>query len=170
VPVGHSRLSSREKRRSPKVTTKATEAAPTIHCAVVLKTDNSLLLRTDFSDEAAWASLCEALRQPSGEGFSAFLACASDRAYDGLSVEQLVAMTREGGDRSFVFIADRATLSAPEQPVLVVDLHQEPGRTFRAIPREMWSVENNLSIANMDFSEFADNVDPDGIFRGFPQP
>jgi len=32
----------------------------------------------------------------------------------------------------------------------------------------MCSVENNLSIANMDFSEFADNVDKDGIFRGFP--
>jgi hypothetical protein len=33
----------------------------------------------------------------------------------------------------------------------------------------MWGVENNLSIANMDFEEFADAVGPDGIFRGFPQ-
>ena len=28
-------------------------------------------------------------------------------------------------------------------------------------------VENNLSISNMDFYEFADNADADGIFRGF---
>jgi hypothetical protein len=56
-----------------------------------------------------------------------------------------------------------------ERPVLVVDLSQEPGRTFRVIPGQMWGVENNLSLANMEFSEFADNVDPDGVFRGFPK-
>jgi hypothetical protein len=27
-------------------------------------------------------------------------------------------------------------------------------------------VENNLSLANMDFDEFADAVDADGVFRG----
>jgi hypothetical protein len=43
----------------------------------------------------------------------------------------------------------------------------EPGRTFRVIPREIWSVENNLSISNMDYHEFADNIDSDGVFRGF---
>ncbi|MGF1568782.1 MAG: hypothetical protein ACFCVD_12050 [Nodosilinea sp.] len=44
----------------------------------------------------------------------------------------------------------------------------EPGRTFRVIPREMWGVENNLSISNMDYYEFADSTDADGVFRGFP--
>ncbi|HET7601047.1 MAG TPA: hypothetical protein VFK09_12185 [Gemmatimonadales bacterium] len=51
----------------------------------------------------------------------------------------------------------------------MVDLYAEPGRTFRVVPRETWAVENNLSIANMDFAEFADRADPDGIFRGFPE-
>jgi hypothetical protein len=31
----------------------------------------------------------------------------------------------------------------------------------------MQSVENNLGIANMDFSQFADAAGPDGVFRGF---
>ena len=53
---------------------------------------------------------------------------------------------------------------------VVVDLYDEPGRTFRVIPRELWGVENNLSLANMDYSDFADNVDADGVFRGFPRP
>jgi hypothetical protein len=44
----------------------------------------------------------------------------------------------------------------------------ELGRTFRVIPSEMWDVENNLSLANMDFPEFAGSTGPDGIFRGFP--
>ena len=29
-------------------------------------------------------------------------------------------------------------------------------------------MENNLSLFNMDFFEFADAVDDDGVFRGFP--
>ena len=131
--------------------------------------DNSLLLRTDFSDDAAWAALCEAVRVPSEEGFQAHLDCISDPVYDGLTVEQLVKLVPKGGDRAFAFVADRIALTEPEQPILVVDLYDEPGRTFRVIPREMWGVENNLSIANMDYSEFADNADSDGVFRGFPQ-
>ena len=133
------------------------------------KSDNSLLLRTHFSDDAAWAALCEAVREPSEEGFQARVECISDPAYDGLKIEQLVALAPKGGDRTFAFLADRVTLTNPERPVLVVDLYDQPGRTFRVIPREMWGVENNLSIANMDYTEFADGVDPDGVFRGFPQ-
>lgn len=133
------------------------------------KTENSLLLRTDFSDEAAWAALCEAVQKRSEEGFTAFVDCVSDPAYDGLTVEQLIALTPKGGDRSFAFIADRTTFTNSEWLVLVVDLFDEPGRTFRVIPREMWGVENNLSIANMDYHEFAHKVDLDGVFRGFPQ-
>jgi hypothetical protein len=33
----------------------------------------------------------------------------------------------------------------------------------------MWGVENNLSIANMVFAEFAGAVDEDGVFRGFSE-
>lgn len=132
------------------------------------ETANSLLLRTDFSDDAAWASLCMAVQQPNDEGFRAYLDCISDPAYDRLGVQELAAVHPKGGDRSFAFIADRTTLTDPERPVLVVDFYHEPGRTFRVTPQEMWGVENNLSIANMDFSEFADYADPDGVFRGFP--
>ena len=133
-------------------------------------TESSLLLRTDFHSDAAWSALCEATRQPSTEGFTASLECVSDPAFDGLSIDQLVGACRQGDVRRFAFVADRATLTDPERPILVVDLHDEPGRTFRVIPRELWSVENNLSIANMDFRDFADSVGADGVFRGFPHP
>ena len=43
----------------------------------------------------------------------------------------------------------------------------EPGRAFRAIPSEVEPIVANLAIANMDFSEFADYADEDGVFRGF---
>jgi hypothetical protein len=51
-----------------------------------------------------------------------------------------------------------------------VDLYTEPECEFRAIPSQIQGIENNLSIANMDFAEFTDSVDEDGVFRGFPRP
>jgi hypothetical protein len=64
-------------------------------------------------------------------------------------------------------IVDAVTVRSPEHPVLVVDLWREPGREFRAVPATVQATENNLSIANINFAEFADAVDEDGIFRGF---
>lgn len=134
------------------------------------ETENPVLLRTDFSDDAAWASLSRAAQAPSEEGFQANVAGVSDRSFDGLTVEQLVHVARNGASRHpFAFIADRLTLTDPERPVLVVDLSDAPSRTFRVIPSQMWAVENNLSLGNMESSDFADNVDHDGVFRGFPK-
>ena len=49
---------------------------------------------------------------------------------------------------------------------LVVDLfHGRP--PFRVIVSELWAIENNLNLANMDWEEFAEAVGDDGIFRGF---
>jgi hypothetical protein len=52
---------------------------------------------------------------------------------------------------------------------LVIDIHGGCGNTCRAIPSAVQSIENNLSISNMDFFEFAGAVDKDGIFRVFPK-
>ena len=67
-------------------------------------------------------------------------------------------------------MVDREAVSNPEFPILVVDLLREPGRGFRAIPSTIQSIENNLSITNMVFSEFANAVAADGVFRGFREP
>jgi hypothetical protein len=131
------------------------------------KSDNSLLLRTDFSDDAAWIALCEAVRAPSEDGFEARLDCIDDPAYRGLTIDQLMELAPKGSGRLFVFLADSIALSDPERPILVVDLDDQPGRAFRVIPRVMWSVENNLSLSNLDYDDFASNLDADGIFRGF---
>jgi hypothetical protein len=131
-------------------------------------TAQTLVLRTDFADDAAWSVVRDAIRTPVG-GFQAYVDFVSDPAYAGATVEQLVACAAEGPRRSFFFIVDRLTMSDAEHPVLVVDLYDAPGRTFRVIPSEAWGVENNLSLANMDFDEFADAADADSVFRGFPR-
>ncbi len=67
-----------------------------------------------------------------------------------------------------MFVVDHVSLTDAEHPILVLDLGDEPGRAFRVVPREMWGIENNLSIANLSFFEYADSVDADGVFRGLP--
>ena len=129
------------------------------------ETENALVLRTDFADDAAWESVCKAIQTPVGD-FQAYVECLSDPAFKGLSTQQVVAAAA-GTNRMFLFVVDQASLAAPEYLILCVDLADEPGRTFRVIPTEMWSVENNLSLANMDFKDFASAVDKDGVFRGF---
>lgn len=129
-------------------------------------TENPLVLRTDFSNEAAWRSLCKTLQDPDDE-FSPELEFVSDRAFDGLAAADLPSSLSEPSPHTFAFIVDRTALTRAGNPVLIIDLHDKPGRTFRVTAAALGGVANNLSIANMDFDEFAKAVDKDGIFRGF---
>lgn len=38
---------------------------------------------------------------------------------------------------------------------------------LRVVPAALPSVENNLSIANLDLVDLTSAADPDGVFRGF---
>ena len=128
----------------------------------------ALVIRTDFSNDEAWEAIGAAILQPTEEGFGAQVEFVDDGAYRGVTKEQLVKLIPQGDQRPFFFmIVDDVTVRSPEHPILVVDLWREPGREFRAVPAAVQAVENNLSIANMDFAEFAGAVDEDGIFRGF---
>ena len=130
-------------------------------------TEQSLVLRTDFSDDGGWESLCEEIRRPEPEnGFQAYVDCVSDRQFEGVTPAQIVAMASDGFEKSFVFLVDRMTIENEEHPLVVIDLFAEPGRMFRVIPVAMWSVENNLSLANLDFADFVKSCGEDGIYRG----
>lgn len=140
-----------------------------------LEDDVSPFIRTDFGDDEAWRVVA-ALAMAPGTGedaeFVATLTCIDNPENDGLSIDALLDKI---GDRPtyFAFLADTVTLTDPEHPILAVDTGPEEtgherGRTVRIIPSEMWGIENNLSIANMDFQDFADAADQDGVFRGFP--
>lgn len=130
-------------------------------------TENSLVVRTDFSDESAWKSLRMILQDPEDE-FSPELDFVSDPAFDGLTAEELPSVISESGSHTFAFIVDRPALTHPEHPVLAVDLSKKPVKTFRVIAAAFGDVASNLSLANMDFDDFAKAVDKEGVFRGFP--
>jgi hypothetical protein len=131
------------------------------------ETSSSLVIRTDYSDQAVWQGVRRRIEATNEDGFRAHVGYWDDPPLAGQNVGELMDLVKNGAFRTFFFVVDRETIENAEHPVLVVDLSHEPGRTFRVVPGEMWGVENNLSISNMDFSEFADNADPDGNFRGF---
>jgi hypothetical protein len=141
---------------------------------------SSLVIRTDFGYEVEWAQLQAAIVEPQTEdGFIAYVEFVDDRAHEGLTASQLLQIVPAETDHSFGFLVDALALTHPDRPILVVNLYDwvdgledqgkgpRYGATFRVVPSEMWSVQNNLSISNMDWDEFANNVDDEGIFRGF---
>lgn len=152
------------------------------------------LVRTDFGSDAAWqAVVAEVVKpvdfddpensDPGDEGYSPFVVVVDDRAFEGITGSGLgesFAATDES--YGYVLLADGRSmteaLSGGEITLDYVDLSvSDPedaelfgsfmGRTFRCVTSEVASIECNLSIDNMDFSDFADNTDPDGVFRGF---
>jgi hypothetical protein len=131
-------------------------------------TANAQVIRTDFSDQTAWEKLTTNLQNPA-EPFIFNLEILDDQEHNSATVEQLMAALPQDYSHSFLVIADSTAISQPDYPLLIIDLREEAGRQFRAITAEVPSIENNLSIANMDFTDFSSAVDADGIFRGFPE-
>lgn len=128
----------------------------------------SLLVRTDFASDDAWREVRDQALRESEEGFRAYLEPVSDPVFDGAGWEEVRAAVPANEDgASVLFIADSATLTRPDHPVLVVDLLDDDRRPFRCIPPELWGIDNNLNMANMDWAEFAHAVDENGVFRGF---
>ena len=143
----------------------------------------TLLVRTDFTDDDAWDRVRdEATREYGPDGFRAYVEPVSDPQWAGATWESVKAAAPVDDDGpSVLFIADSITFASPEHPILVVNLDDKilsvaefpeiADRTpFRCIPPELWGVENNLSIGNMDWEEFASQVGRDGVFRGFELP
>jgi hypothetical protein len=140
----------------------------------------ALLVRTDFTDEGIWVQVVEEATSPSPEGFLANVRPFDDPAADGASWESLRDAAMAPADPHYsavLFMADSTTMDSADHPILVVstsrfhrDSHPEEFdamRPFRCIPSELWSVENNFNLANMDWRDFAQQVDHLGVFRGF---
>ncbi|WP_051777813.1 DUF6924 domain-containing protein [Streptomyces violaceorubidus] len=140
------------------------------------KSEDTLLIRTDFSDEAAWQDLRVAVTTPTDDDadFLAVLHIVDDRAYEGLTTREIVALAPE--EDELLIVADRRARGEPEMPLLAVHVSAQDagdrdapfGGTdeLRVVARELWSVENNIAMANMDWEEFVEAADDD-VFRGF---
>ncbi len=128
------------------------------------ETEFPLVIRTDFSDDAFWKNVVQTLQD---ELEYAPLEFINDIEYSNLTADELVKIVPENYDHTFAVFFDKTTVSSAEITLLLVDLFDEPGRVFRSIVTEVPHIAANLHISNMDYFEFADTVDDDGIYRGF---
>lgn len=151
------------------------------------ESDATLFVRTDFGDSDAWEAICAEIKHPPEEDMAAYaqfaainsmigqdvgetpeanLTIVDDPAFAGLAPDQLVARLPAGTETTFLFVVDHESVAKADHPILVLGLFDQKCRTFRAVPAQIQAIENNLSIANMAFADFADAVDDTGVFRG----
>lgn len=127
--------------------------------------EDPLLVRTHHGDDEAWNAVLRAVGAPvfDDEGFElpeedpgaahAYVHVVDDTGYTGLSFEQLMGLSPHDS-HSFLIVADEPTMLDPRHPLLVVDLFEDPGRSFRAAPEAIPTIQINLSLANMDFDDY----------------
>jgi hypothetical protein len=153
------------------------------------------LIRTDFIDDAAWQELVDQASKPvdfdhpdnpdpGEDGYVPYIAPVEDRRYEAMSGPALadIAMAADLM-QGYALLADARSMSEAaaggELTVTYVDLSPYavedaklfdtfPGNSFRCVVTEVASIEANLSIANLDFSDFVDSVDADGVYRASP--
>ncbi|MEU7004296.1 hypothetical protein [Nonomuraea sp. NPDC046570] len=133
------------------------------------KVDALLVVRTDFSDQERWQAVRDSLGDTDKDGwmkeFSAKVEVVEDPAYQGLTSQQILALLPDGYKDRLLVIADKVTIDSQEMPFLVIEL--EYPWEMRVIPSELPSIHANVFIGNMEFGEFAEDADADGVFRGF---
>ena len=143
------------------------------------------VVRTEFSDEKQWLKIRDLISAEQIDGkqkFFAHVKFVSHEDYRDKAPRNIVKSLPDNYRGHFCFVIDRASVLNQDHVVLVVgfypsdqkSFHRLPRdtptsdiKTFRALPSQIQAIENNLSIANMDFEEFANAVDKDGVFKGF---
>ena len=73
------------------------------------KTNNPLVVRTDFENQQAWKAVCKLIRAPvpaPGDTFYAYVQFLEDVAFRGLGTEELLARVPSDYNHSFLFVVD----------------------------------------------------------------
>src|SRR4051812_15790556 len=101
------------------------------------------LIRTDFSSEVRWQEVCDTIREALSDlDMNAYF--IEDRALDGASPLDLLPRLEGNSFYSFAMMIDRDSMESDESSILILDLLEEPGRTFRVVPSNLPNVHANL--------------------------
>jgi hypothetical protein len=130
------------------------------------------LIRTDFTNQAAWDDLCGMIRQSAPEGLLTDMQIVDDPSYQGVTSQQILTLVPPDCEYSYLALVDEITTASQvrtqDRTLLIIDLDDEdPGGQFRTVASELASIDANLSTANLDFHDYADGVGEDGVYRGF---
>jgi len=152
-------------------------------------TQNPWVVRASISSDQSWELIKKLVAAPqkdslSGMEFTANVRFVEDPLFANLPIHDIVRSLPADYPGYLVFVVDTQSDQGNEHSLLVVgfspqrddpkDFARKPNQTpveeirsFRALPSTIQSIENNLTIANMDFEDFRNAVYQDGVFRGF---
>ncbi|MFF0537168.1 DUF6924 domain-containing protein [Streptomyces coelicoflavus] len=150
-----------------------------------------VIIRTDFTDEAAWQETTAELESSSphdgdpAQSYDVVEAPELDGADTDAVLVAISADEELWEQLSVVFVADGTTMRAGHHALLAVttltredfdddedyEAAVEFGREFRTLPSGVHSIHVNLELANMDFEEFSSSAheDSEGVFRSFAE-
>jgi hypothetical protein len=99
-----------------------------------------------------------------------------DRQFEGFSVDALEAVHPHRADAwDVMYVADERAINEAVHPLVVVRVGSREDLPFRCRVDELYGVDANLSLANLDWDDFRDEVDESGVYGGVevltgPQP
>ena len=135
----------------------------------------AVVLRTDYSDEAAWRALRDVFH--AGHDTDRPPLLVENTAWADAAVDEVLAAGTGRRDLDVVFVADRTALADPEHKVLAVTVTGERSagarpatrRAFRIVPAWVTMLDDSLAIGALRFEDFAEAAaqDSEGAFRGF---
>jgi hypothetical protein len=150
---------------------------------------SAVIVRTDFTDEAAWRETTAELDRSSHsdgdpvESYDVVDAPELDGADTDAILAAISAHEELWDQLSVVFVADSTTMRADHHALLAVttmtredfddeedyEAMVEGGREFRTVPSGVHEIHVNLELANMDFDDFSSSAheDSEGVFRSF---
>ncbi|MEV6534089.1 hypothetical protein AB0M86_31555 [Streptomyces sp. NPDC051639] len=142
--------------------------------------DAALIIRTDYSDEQAWAAVKAELMRPWGDGdFEPYVHIADDPQWAGCTSAQILSAVSVDEELSVVFLADRHSMGDGLITLLAVAVlareecsdedFEADGGEFRTVPAGVHEMHANLMIANLSFGDFKEAAveDSQGTFQGF---
>lgn len=116
------------------------------------------LIRTVEVPQDQWNALTAAVETESNEGFRAYVRYLTDARF--LNADE-ATLRAEFTDTAVILVADAETFADPALPVLCID-PEGISPSFRAAVKDLWVVENNVSIGNLLFEEIAEGQVVDG--------
>lgn len=127
----------------------------------------SLLVRTYFGSDDLWGAVRDEIEQGTDEGFHAIVEFIDDRQYEGLTAQQLESTDRQRASQNdLVYLADERAQKEPSHPLLVVRVGGGPDLPFRCRADVLYEVDANLSLGNLDWDDFRDQVDHSSVYGG----
>ncbi|GAA3031438.1 DUF6924 domain-containing protein [Streptomyces glomeratus] len=130
-----------------------------------------VLVRTCFTEPGAWQALLGFIGKGGEGGDCIDVTAVDERAYEGLSGEQLRSLVDRDEDdwpyHPVLLVADERALAAGDFPLLAVDNPPgEPAASFRITTAHLESFVVNMELGNTSFFEWSRDAGEDGVYTG----